>query len=156
MTWVPSKFLFLADNVAFSDSCTRSEDFGTSALLLYPLPEPSLSSNVKIHVVHLHRIARTHTPTSIESPLPIQLGIVEEGEDPYALLQDYALCSPSQRLRLKVMYLSYTSGTKAVLPDRGCPQLMRGEDKTGRSLLFRIDGQHVTTAMIRNTIAADG
>lgn len=54
------------------------------------------------------------------------------------------------------MYPSYASSTKAVLQDREYPQLIRGDDQTGRSVLFRIDGQHVTTARIRNTIAANG
>lgn len=79
-----------------------------------------------------------------------------EGEDAYALLQDYTLCPPSQKLQLKLMYPSYTPGTTAVLQGRGYPQLVDGEDKIGRSVLFKVDGQQVTTTMIRNTIAADG
>lgn len=119
-------------------------------------PNSAYARTYQNHVVHLHRVARTHTPTSIESPLPIQPGAIVEGEDAYALLQDYALCPPSQRLQLRLMYPSYTSGTKAILLERGYPQLLKGENKTGRSLLFGVDGQHLTTTMIRNAIAADG
>lgn len=119
-------------------------------------PNPAYARTYQSHVLHLHRVARTHTPTSIESPLPLQPGVIVEGEDAYALLQDYALCSPSQRLQLRLMYPSYTPGTKAVLQGQGYPQLVDGEDKTGRSVLFRVDGQQVTTPVIRTTIAADG
>ncbi len=119
-------------------------------------PNPAYARTYQSHVVHLHRVARTHTPTSIESPLPVQPGVVVEGENGYALLQDYALCSPSQRLQLKLMYPAYKPSTKALLQGRGYPQLVDGEDKTGRSVLFRVDGQQITTPVVRSTIAADG
>lgn len=117
-------------------------------------PNPAYARTYQNHVIHLHRVARTHTPTSVESPLPIQPGVILEGEDVYTLLQDYALCPPSQRLQLRLMYPSYTSSMK--LQERGYSQLLEGDDGTGRSVLFMVVGQQVTTHMVRNTIAADG
>ena len=101
-------------------------------------------------------MSTTYTPTSIESPLPLQRGVVIEGEDAYALLQDYALLPPSQAIQLKLLYPSYGPNMKRLLEERGFPQLVGGNDKTGRSVLFWVEGQQLTTSVIKNTTAADG
>ena len=121
-------------------------------------PNPAYARTYQNHVVHLQRIAKAHTPTSVESPLPIQPGVIIEGEDAYSLLQDYALCPPSQRIKLKLLYPSYNSNTHTghVLNHRGYPKLVEGEGKSGRSVLFWVHGPHLTTSTVRNAIAADG
>lgn len=119
-------------------------------------PNPAYARTYQNHVVRLHRIARTHTPTSIESPLPLQPGVVIEGEDAYKLLQDYSLCPPSQRIQLKLLFPSYSASIKQVLDQRGYRPLFGETNKTGRSVLFSVEGQHLPTSVIKNTVAADG
>lgn len=108
------------------------------------------------HVVRLHRIAKTHTPTSIESPLPLQPGVVIEGEDAYKLLQDYSLCPPSQEIQLNLLSPSHSVGLKQVLDQRGYRPLLGETNKTGRSVLFSVDRQHLPTSVIKHTVTTDG
>ena len=119
-------------------------------------PNPAYARTYQSHVVHLHRVARTHTPSSIESPLPLRPGVLIEGQDVHSLLQDYALCPPSQRIQLKLLQPSHAAGINSILQQRGYRQLVQGEAKTGRSVLFWVDGQHLNTSVIRNAVAADG
>jgi hypothetical protein len=119
-------------------------------------PNPAYARTYQSHVVHLHRMARTHTPTSIESPLPLQPGVVIEGEDAYALLQDYALCPPTQRMQLKLMYPSYSPAISLLFSQRGYRQLVEQDDKSGKSVLFWVDGPYLTTHAVKNAIAIHG
>ena len=108
------------------------------------------------HVLRLHRIAKTYTPTSIESPLPLQPGVIIEGEDAYTLLQDYSLCPPSQRIQLKLLNPSYSASIRQVLDQRGYRPLLGETLEIGRSVLFSIDRQRWPTSVIRDAVAADG
>ncbi|KAL6718322.1 hypothetical protein ACLMJK_004411 [Lecanora helva] len=119
-------------------------------------PNPAYARTYQSHVIRLQRVARTQTPTSIESPLPLQPGVIVEGEDVHALLQDYALCPPSQRLQLRMLKPPYAPRTRLIFRQRGYPQLVEGEAKAGRSVLFWIDGHQVTTSMIKRTLDEDG
>ena len=119
-------------------------------------PNPAYARAYQGHVLHLHRVAKTYTPTSIESPLPLESGTVIGGEDAHAILQNYALCPPSQDIQLKLLYPQCNPNTKRLLDQRGYRQLVEGNDKRGRSVLFRVEGQQLTTSIIRDTIAADG
>ena len=123
-------------------------------LILFP--NPAYARTYQGHVLRLHWIAQTHTPTSIESPLPLQPGVVIEGEDAYTLLQDYSLCPPSQRIRLKLLNPSYSASIKQVLDQRGYRPLLGETLKTGRSVLFSVDRQRWPTSVIRDAVAADG
>ena len=119
-------------------------------------PNPAYARTYRNHVIRLHRIAKTYTPTSIESPLPLQPGVVIEGEDAYTLLQDYSLCPPSHRIQLRLLDPTYSTRVKQVLDRRGYHPLIGDTDKTGRSVLFSVDGQRLPTSVIRQTVAADG
>lgn len=119
-------------------------------------PNPAYARTYQSHLVRLHRAARTYIPTSIEAPLPVRKGAIIEGEDVRAMLQDYALCPPSQRIQLRMVYPPYAAETRSVIQAGGYRQLVDGESKIGRSVLFWIDGHNLTTSMIKNTLAADG
>ena len=119
-------------------------------------PNPAYARTYQNHVIRLHQFAKTHTPTSIESPLPLQPGVVIEGEDAYTMLQDYSLCPPSQRIQLRILFPSYSVSMKQMLDQRGYLPLSEGTNKAGRSVLFSVDGQRLPTSMIRDTVAADG
>ena len=119
-------------------------------------PNPAYARTYQNHVIRLHQFAKTHTPTSIESPLPLQPGVVIEGEDAYTMLQDYSLCPPSQRIQLRILFPSCSVGMKQMLDRRGYLPLSDWTNKAGRSVLFSVDGQRLPTSMIRDTVAADG
>ena len=117
---------------------------------------PAYARTYQNHVLSLQRMAKTHTPTSIESPLAVQQGVIIHGDNIHDILRDYALCPPSQRMRLKLMYPYYSTGTRPLLHNRGYDQLVHGDGKTNGAVLFWVDGQQITSQVIRNTIAADG
>ena len=119
-------------------------------------PNPAYARTYQSHVIRLHGIAKTHTPTSIESPLPLQPEVVIKGEDAYTFLQDYSLCPPSQSIQLKLLFPSYPAGVKRVLDQDGYRPLLGDKNDTCRSVLFWIDGQQLPTSVIRQTVATDG
>ena len=108
------------------------------------------------HVIRLHQVAKTHTPTSIESPLPLQPGVVVQGEDAYSLLQDYSLCPPSQSIQLRLLPRKHSARIEQALDQRGYRPLLEQTYKTGRSVLFWVDGQQLTTSAIKHIVGADG
>ena len=119
-------------------------------------PNPAYARAYQGHVLHLHRVAKAYTPISIDSPLPLESGTVIAGKDAHAMLQDYALCPPSQNIQLKILYPQGDPSTKRLLDQGGYRQLVGGDDKRGRSVLFAVEGQVLTTSVIRHIMAADG
>ena len=141
------------------------------------------------HILRLHRISKAYTPTSIESPTPPQprrrptrlnpaitrsdeaegipdLGLVHERagheqEDTHAQLRDFALCPPSQPLRLKIIQAPFGTSIRKLMHDGGYGLITRGgphgEDRTGRAVLFWIDGPpSPNTRSVEQAIGADG
>lgn len=86
------------------------------------------------------------------SPPP---GMLVEGEDIYSVLQNYALCPPSQKIALKFVFPPYSPALKRLLELRGYPQIMRPEDKSHKSVLLWVDGFQPTIHDIRDMIARD-
>lgn len=119
-------------------------------------PNPAYARAFQGHVISLHRIARTHTPTSIESPIRPPPGMLMDGEDVYGILQSYALCPPSQKISLKVLFPPYSSSMKKLLNQRGYNQIVSPDDKTGRSVLVWVEGYQPTLYGIQSMIHADG
>lgn len=152
-----------------------------SYLLLFP----SLFSakTYQEHLVYLHRTARTHTPTSIQSPLPPPPGYqLADGEDVYQLLQEYALIPPSQRLSLRLLVPPYSPMIRSLLEKGGYEEIVRDRNSNMRrnidtdtnatnqtpteaevtqqsratSVLFWIDGHQPSTFSLKETLARDG
>jgi hypothetical protein len=86
------------------------------------------------------------------SPPP---GMLVEGEDVYSVLQNYALCPPSQKIAVKFVFQPYSPGLKRLLELRGYPQIMKPEDKSRKSVLFWVDGFQPTIHDIRDMITRD-
>ena len=79
-----------------------------------------------------------------------------DGEDAYTMQQDYSLCPPSQRIKLLLLYPLYSPATKQVLDERGYRPLTGEMNKTGRSVLFSVDVQHLLTSEVKKMISLDG
>ena len=129
------------------------EHAGAYYILFANLGHAQLYQN---HVVRVHRTARIHTPTSLESPLLMQPRLIISDEDIHTLLRDYALCPPSQRLQLRILHSPRLVRKTALSEDQGYPQLVKGKYKIGRSILFWVNGYDLTRNILKNTIAADG
>ncbi|KAL9113185.1 MAG: hypothetical protein Q9187_007654, partial [Circinaria calcarea] len=119
-------------------------------------PNPAYARTYQNHVLHLHDLASTHTPSSLESPMAPPPGMLVQGEDVYTLLQDYALCPPSQRISLRVLQPPYLHGVRKTLQDRGYTALVSPENRSGRSVLFWINGHQPTTFSVKTVLAKDG
>ena len=162
--------------------------------------KPSNALTYMRHIQNVHRTSQSYTPTSIESPLPLQPGrgprrskttriitnpaegrnpeqqrlssdddivgeeevvVEEEEEDLYALLRDYTLCPPSQRLKLRLIKAPFSWGTKKLVENAGYSPITRGgpngEDLSGRAVLFWVEGgRQPRMGKVERVIAADG
>ncbi|KAI4249194.1 MAG: hypothetical protein L6R40_000652 [Gallowayella cf. fulva] len=125
-----------------------------SYFLLFP--NPAYARTYQNYVTKLHRMAQTHTPTSLQSPLPPAPGTILEGEDLHALLQDYSLCPPSQRINILSMFAPFGATIRRLIKHQGYPELTEPFDRTGRSVLFWIEGHSLTTNAVRSALDEDG
>lgn len=101
-------------------------------------------------------MARTHTPTSITSPLPPTPGMVISGEDVHALLQDYALCPPSQKLSLRTLVSPYSRSVQRLLDHGGYDAVVQPHDRTGKAVILWVEGYQPSTQALKDVIARDG
>ena len=92
----------------------------------------------------------------MESPIAPPRGMLLEGEDVYELLQDFALCPPSQKMSLRVLFPPYTPDVRLLLNQRGYSQIIWPDDKTGRAVLLWVNGYQSNLTSIRNMIDRDG
>ena len=128
-------------------------------------------------------MARTHTPTSIESPLPPPPGYkLADGEDVYQLLQEYALIPPSQRLWLRLLMEPYSPMIKGLLEKGGYDGIVEDQGRSPKpnmgtskptgmttatepngteqpkpaAVLFWVEGIQPSTFSLKQLIARDG
>ncbi|KAL8671786.1 MAG: hypothetical protein Q9168_003733 [Polycauliona sp. 1 TL-2023] len=125
-----------------------------SYFLLFP--NPAYARTYQNYVTKLHRMAQDHTPTSLQSPLPPPPGTILEGEDVDTLLQDYALCPPSQRINILSMFSPFGVNVRRLIEYQGYPQLTEPTDWTARAVLFWVEGYYPTTNAVRAAIDQDG
>lgn len=118
-------------------------------------PNPSYARTYQNYIVKLHNVAQTHTPKSLESPLPPPAGTIVGGEDVYNLLQDYALCPSSQNISLISLFAPYKASVKYLIDHQGYPQLWHPIDRAGRAVLFWVEDLHPTASAIRSAIDQD-
>ena len=126
-------------------------------LLLFS--NPSYAQAYQDYVMHLHRLAETHTPTSLESPMAPPKGMLVEGEDVYSLMQEYALCPSSQTLSLHARSPAASSALRRLAEHGGYPQITGSPgtvDRSGRSALFQVDRLEINARMIEDFLGQDG
>lgn len=131
-----------------------------SPLGFYYLVFSSASSakTFRDHVMRLHLLARTHTPRSLNAPIPPPPGYLINGEDVYASLQTYALVPPSQTLALRPLHPPLSRSVQHLI-DRGAyGRIVTGHDTNARTAMLHIEGghHHFTTNDIRKMIETDG
>jgi len=119
-------------------------------------PNPAYAQTYQKHVLRLHQLARTHTPTSIESPMPPPKGMLIKGEDVHSLLQDYTLCPPSQKPLLVHFPPPLSTELKRLLRNHGYPEITQPLDKTGRSVLFWVEGFVPLLEQVQQLLTRDG
>ncbi|MCJ1348343.1 hypothetical protein MMC31_006574, partial [Peltigera leucophlebia] len=137
-------------------------------------PNPAYARAYQSHIISLHRIAKTHTPTSIESPLGPPPGMLIEGENIHDVLQNYALCPPSQKISLRVLFPPYSPAIRRLIDQRGYAQIEvppapasemiqdeqqkkdNSRSRSGRAILIWVQGYNPPLSSIREMINQDG
>lgn len=142
-------------NQCSSHSGARSQYLSADESLFPTIPNPSYARIYQNYVTKLHNMAQTHTPTSLESPLPPPAGMIVEGEDVHNLLQDYALCPPSQRISIHSLFAPFSGSLKRLIENQGYPQLVEHNNRSGRAVMFWVEGHLPTTNTIRSAIDQD-
>ncbi|KAI9817361.1 MAG: hypothetical protein M1832_004667 [Thelocarpon impressellum] len=119
---------------------------------------PSSAHAYRDHVLRLHRLSRTYTPHSLQSPIAPPPGYLIDGEDVHTLLQSYNLVPPSQNLTLKTLTPPFSTTVQRLLRNGGYERLkMRNALTTDNTVLIHIDGgPHLTTRALQKVLDADG
>ncbi|MCJ1414150.1 hypothetical protein MMC32_000475 [Xylographa parallela] len=118
---------------------------------------PAYARAYQNHVIHLHQLAQTYTPTSLDFPMPPPPGVLDtKGQDVWALLQDFTISPPSVRMSLRVLIPPYHANLQRLLANEGYPQLVQPENKTGRAVLFWVDGHQPSALSVRTMLSKDG
>lgn len=81
-----------------------------------------------------------------------------KGQDVYSLLQDYTLVPPSQQLPLRALTPPppLSSNLLRLLRNKGYPEITQPQDKTGKSVLFWVEGFVPTIEQVQQLILRDG
>ena len=108
------------------------------------------------YVIHLDQLAKKYTPTSYASPIMPPPGMLINGENVYTLLQDYTLCASSQRLSIRLLQPPYATSITSMLQNNGYPKIVSPIDKSGRSVLFWVNGRRPSTLLIEEMLDKDG
>ena len=82
--------------------------------------------------------------------------MVLKGEEVYKLLQDYALCPPSQQIHILGLFPPLSDRLQRILRHKGYPELTEPHDKTGRAVRFWVEGFLPTLKQIQQFIVQDG
>ena len=117
---------------------------------------PAYARAYQSHVHRLYRLAKKHTPTSIESPLPPQPGVKINNEDACAMIQDFTLCPPSQRMHFKYIYDTLSPSMRDLLDRGGYLRFPDGTSRAGRAVRFWVDGHQLTSREVSSILASDG
>ncbi|MCJ1289368.1 hypothetical protein MMC34_000900 [Xylographa carneopallida] len=118
---------------------------------------PAYARAYQNQAIHLHQLAQTYTPTSLDFPMPPPPGILDsKGQDVYALLQDFTISPPSVRMSLRVLLPPYHANLQRLLENEGYPQLVQSGSKTGSSVLFWVDGHQPSALSVRTMLSKDG
>ena len=118
---------------------------------------PAYARAYQNQVIHLHQLAQTYTPTSLDFPIRPAPGVLDtKGQDVYALLQDYTISPPSARMSLRVSIPPYHANLQRILQHEGYPQLVQSGDKAGRAVLFWVDGYQPSALSLKTMLAKDG
>ena len=81
--------------------------------------------------------------------------MIVQGEDVHNLLQNYTLLPASQKLSLISLFPPYSVGIQRLLEHRGYPELTSPKDKTGRCVLFWVEGFVPTIMQVQQLIRRD-
>lgn len=128
---------------------------GSSYYLLFS--NPAYARAYQNHAIHLHQLAQTYTPTSLDFPVPPPPGVLDaKGQDIHALLQDFTLSPPSVRMSLRVIFPPFTANLRLVSENQGYPQLTSTNVKAGRAVLFWVDGYQPSRLSLQTMLAKDG
>lgn len=88
-----------------------------------------------------------------------------EGENIHDVLQNYALCSPSQRISLRVLFPPYSPAMRRLIDQRGYAQIEvppgsgiqeQNRSRSGRAVLVWVQGYNPPLSSIREMINQDG
>ena len=119
-------------------------------------PNPAYARAYQKHVMHLHTLAQNYTPISLESPMMPPEGMLIEGKDVHNLIKDYSLAPPSQPLSLIALTPPLSAILRRLLRNKGYPEITQPTDKTGRAVLFWVEGFFPTTEQVQQLILRDG
>ena len=168
-SWVGPGDIFVGryDRDGYSDQCLGTDKFPTvipardpttlkqKTLYFLVFPNPAYARAYQSHVRHLHKLAQTHAPTSIESPMAPPKGMIVQGENIHDLLQDYTILPPSQKMSLIALFPPFSAGIQRLLDRRGYPELTTPKNKAGRCVLFWVEGYVPTMTQVQDLIQRD-
>ena len=78
------------------------------------------------------------------------------GEEVHKLLEDYALCPPSQKISLLGLFPPLGVALNRIVRYKGYPELTQPRDKTGKAVRFWVEGFVPTLEQIQGFIGRDG
>lgn len=118
---------------------------------------PAAAKAYQENVSHIHRIARTYTPRSLQSPIPPPPGMLIDGEDVHSLIQSYTLIPPGHNLRLTMVMRPLTPLVRQIVEHGGYNLIASRPNRSEHEVLLSFDGEKQPTPYhIQTALGADG
>jgi hypothetical protein len=111
------------------------------------------------HLVHVQKLARQYTPTSLASPIPPPPGYLINGEDVHALIKDFTLICPAQTLNVATYSIGpgFTKFKAQLFERGGYPEIVgEGRAKVPQVLLTMVAGPQPTYYELGDAIGKSG
>ncbi|RFU34451.1 hypothetical protein B7463_g1840, partial [Scytalidium lignicola] len=108
-------------------------------------------------MLQLHKLARTHTRKSMESPLPPPPGYLKNGEDLHALLRGFTLIPASQeRPSLRMLFPPFRPAVNKMVKYGGPAEIAARQNDSEHMVLFSVDKGNLHPSDISDALGADG
>ncbi|OCK86365.1 hypothetical protein K432DRAFT_421107 [Lepidopterella palustris CBS 459.81] len=111
-------------------------------LLLFKTPSEALA--YQANVARIHKLARLHTPSSAISAIPPPPGLIEDGEDLHAVIQNYSLAPPGMMLHLEVVQQPYPPLWREIALQGGYKPIVDDQGKKLHKVLLHMEGYEVS------------
>lgn len=122
---------------------------------------PAAARAYQEHLIRLHYLARTHSPTSLTSPIPAPPGTLVDGEDTHHLRQIYAIFDPALDIKggnVRILTNIYKKEIQQLIAQQGYDLLVQGQDqKSGKGrVMLTLEHVPLTPRLLWERIMEDG
>ncbi|TKA59755.1 hypothetical protein B0A55_11951 [Friedmanniomyces simplex] len=104
------------------------------------------------HATRISRMAASHTPSSMTSPIPVPPGYTVDGMDAHSAIESFALVPASQTLDLRQLQPPLSPMLTSIVRNQGYTSLVRRSDRMPFEVRLTLEGPQIQASSIRHIL----